>query len=145
MVLTTLMGVRFAGGITGLLVLLLVLALISVLFTTLSLTLAFALRRHFELISIVMIISLPMVFMSTAFAPMAYMPSWLKFIVAFNPITLAVEPLRAVYFSADWTWGATVFSSPIADFNIATCLLVLLLLNLIMSFLARGVIRRKLF
>lgn len=144
MLITTVMGVHFAGGLLGLGVLLLVLGLISLLFTTLSLTLAFVLRRHFELISIVMIISLPMVFMSTAFAPMDYMPSWLKVIVALNPITQAVEPLRAVYFHADWTFSATIFSGPLGSFSIATCTLVLVILNLLLGWMARGVIGKKL-
>lgn len=144
MLLTTVMGVRFAGGLGGLLMLFGVLGLVSLLFTTLSLTLAFVLRRHFELISIVMIISLPMVFMSTAFAPMDYMPSWLKLLVALNPITQAVEPLREVYFNASWSFGGTIFSGPLGDFSVATCTGVLIGLNVLMGWMARRVIGKKL-
>jgi len=144
MLITAVMGVRFAGGLGGIAVLFMVLGLVSLLFTTLSLTLAFLLRRHFELISIVMIISLPMVFMSTAFAPMDYMPSWLKLLVALNPITQAVEPLREVYFNNAWTFGGTIFSGPLGNFSITTCTGALVVLNLIMGWMARRVIGKKL-
>jgi len=144
MLITTVMGVRFSGGLLGLAVLLGILALVTLLFTTLSLTLAFLLRRHFELISIVMIISLPMVFMSTAFAPMDYMPAWLKLLVALNPITQAVEPLREVYFNSAWTVGGTIFSGPLGNFSIGTCTIALVILNGVMAWLARRVIGKKL-
>ena len=143
-VLTAIMGVRFQGGAAGALVVILSLGLVSILFTTLSLTLAFLLRRHFELISIVMIISLPMAFISTAFAPVDYMPGWLTALVSINPVTLAVEPLREVFFQADWTWTGTVYSSPVASYSVATCLIVLVSLNLLMGWLASSVIRKKL-
>lgn len=144
MILTTLMGVRFHGGLVGLAILLLTLGLVSLLFTTLSLTFAFMLRRHFELISIVMIISLPMVFMSTAFAPVEYMPSWLKLLVGLNPITMAVEPMRAVYFDGNWNMSQAVFACPLGDFSITACLIGLVILNGIMAVLAKGVIGKKL-
>ncbi len=144
MVLTALLGVRFQGGALGLLALVSTLALISLLFTTLSLTLAFMLRRHFELISIIMIISLPMAFISTAFAPVSYMPSWLAVPVAVNPITFAVEPLRAVFFDPSWRWGEVIFEAPYADFSMAGCLGALALLNVLMGLAARSVIRKKL-
>lgn len=105
MVLTAVLGVRFAGGLGGILVLGLILALVSILFTTLSLTMAFVLRKHFELISLIMIVSLPIVFVSTAFASLSFMPAWLTFPVSLNPITLAVEPIREVFFNSNWTLG----------------------------------------
>jgi len=143
-VLTTIMGVYIKGGLLGGMVIVLTLALVSLLFTTLSLTLAFVLRRHFELISIVMIISLPMAFISTAFAPVKYMPAWLTWPVSLNPVTLAVEPLRAVFFDSGWSWGATIYQAPFADMSVTSCLVVLGLGNLLIGYLARGVIARKL-
>jgi len=144
MVLTALMGGRFQGGPAGMLVLVAALGLVSILFTTLRLTLAFMLRRHFELISIVMIISLPMAFISTAFAPVTYMPAWLKALVSVNPVTLTVEPLRAGFFDASWSWTATIYDSPLASYSLVTCLLLLVFLNLLMSQFAWSVIRKKL-
>ncbi|MDJ0839001.1 MAG: ABC transporter permease [Acidobacteriota bacterium] len=142
--LTAIMGVRMSGGPMGMVVIIAVLALISLLFTTLSLTLAFMLKRHFELISIVMIISLPMAFISTAFAPVDYMPTWLTWFVAVNPITLAVEPLREVFFTAQWTWSESIFAAPFGNLSVTACLIALLVLNLLMSLAARGVIGKKL-
>ena len=148
MVLTTILGVRFAGGLGGILVLTTVLALVSILFTTLSLTLAFVMRRHFELISIIMIISLPIVFVSTSFASLSFMPAWLTYPVSFNPITLAVEPIREVFFNADWSWGNIIFTAPteepVLKFSIATCIIVLGVLNLLMAWMAKKAIGKKL-
>lgn len=144
LVLTAIMGVRFQGGLMGFAVLILVLGLITLLFTTLSLTMAFILRKHFELISLIMIISLPMVFISSAFAPLEYMPTWITWPVSINPITLAVEPLRAVFFNADWSFGAVVFEAPFADLSLTLCLVILVGLNLLMAWMAKGVIAKKL-
>ena len=148
MVLTAVMGVRFAGGPGGFLILFTVLALVSTLFTTLSLTLAFILKRHFELISIIMIISLPIMFTSTAFASITFMPAWLTFPVSLNPITLAVEPIRAVFFDSGWTLSRVIFTAPVEEpvlkFSIGVCLLVLILLNVLMSWAAKLAIGKKL-
>ncbi len=148
MVLITILGVRFQGGFAGALVLIAALGLVSVLFTTLSLTLAFMLRRHFELISLIMIISLPVVFVSTAFASLSFMPAWLTFPVSLNPITLTVEPIREVFFNPNWTLSGEIFTAPtenpVFKFSINTCLLALGVLNLLMIGAARSVIGKKL-
>ena len=144
LLLTAVMGVSFQGGFMGLLVLLLSIGLVSLIFTTLSLLLAFLLRYHFELISLVMIVSLPMMFISTAFAPMEFMPTWLQYFVSLNPISMAVEAMRAVFFNADWTWSGAVFDSPIAGFSVGGCLGILALVNLAVTLLARSVFSKKL-
>ena len=142
-VLTVLMGVHIQVGPGELLVIVATLAMITLLFTTLSLTLAFLLRRHFELISIVMIVSLPIAFVSTAFAPVDFMPAWLAWLVAINPVTFAVEPLRQVFFEP-WTWTGGIFPAPYGMLSITGCLIALAVLNLIMALLARAVILKKL-
>lgn len=143
-VLTLIMGVRLGGGVMGLGVMVIALGLISLLFTTFSLTLAFALRKHFELISIVMIISLPMAFISTAFAPVEYMPTWLSWFVSINPVTLAVEPLRAVFFQSDWSMGAGIYQAPYGHLSVGACLIIMAVMNVIAAFLAKGIISKKL-
>lgn len=142
--ITAIMGVKFQGGVGGVLTVLAVLGLITLLFTTLSLMLAFILRYHFELLSIILIVSLPLVFISTAFAPVAYMPTWLTYFVTLNPITHAVEPLRAVYQNADWSLTAGIFDSPFGPLSIATCLVVLAALNLLTGLGARKIVQRRL-
>ncbi|MCB1042176.1 MAG: ABC transporter permease [Acidobacteria bacterium] len=144
LVVTTLMGVSFAGGLSGLLVVCLTLVFITAIFTTFSLMLAFALRYHFELLAIVMIVSLPILFLSTAFAPVEFMPGWLKVLVSLNPVTLAVEPIRAVSLQADWTWQTVIYDSPFVDFSVAGCLVALVVLQVVVSLLAAAVIKRKL-
>lgn len=143
-VLTAVMGVRFQGGFSGVLLVLLVLGLITWLFTTFSLILAFVLKYHFQLLSIILIISLPLVFISTAFAPVEYMPTWITYFVSINPITLAVEPLREVYQQPEWTFGSGIFSSAFGEFSVASCIFILLGLNVLAALLARQTIKKHL-
>ncbi|MBD0362399.1 MAG: ABC transporter permease, partial [Coleofasciculus sp. C3-bin4] len=59
-------------GIIGLIVFLLVVGV-----TALSLGLAFALPGHIELIAVIFVTNLPLLFASTALAPLSFMPRWL--------------------------------------------------------------------
>ena len=65
--------------------------------TALSLGLAFALPGHIELIAVIFVANLPLLFASTALAPLSFMPSWLGWLAALNPLTFAIEPIRAAY------------------------------------------------
>ncbi|MCB1052433.1 MAG: ABC transporter permease [Acidobacteria bacterium] len=143
LVLTALMGVRFQGGLFGFAVLIAIILLITFLFTTISLILAFSLRYHFELLSLIMIVSLPMVFLSSAFAPMSYMPGWLQGLVCFNPITLAVEPMRALFFNPDWQMSQPLLDGPLGHWSFSTCLFILVGFCALFLFLARPVTNRK--
>lgn len=141
---TSVMGVRFQGGISGALLVLTVLALITLLFTTFSLTLAFVLRYHFELISLIMIVSLPMMFISTAFAPIDFMPAWLTYPVTANPITLAVEPIRLAFFQPENLTSGAGFASPVGVLSPWVCVAILAAFNLPMILAARVAINKKL-
>ena len=68
-----------------------------------SLGLGFLFRRHFEMLAVVMIITLPLIFLSSAFAPMERLPELVRNLVLFNPVTMAIEPLRMVYTDAAWS------------------------------------------
>lgn len=141
---TYVMGVRFSGGIAGFLVLILVLGLITLMFTTLSLMLAFVLRQHFELISLIMIVSLPLMFTSTAFAPLEFMPTWLAWFANINPITLAVEPLRTVFFDADWQMSTVMMKDAPLSLRVDVTLGILAVMNATLLVMARSVISKKL-
>lgn len=138
------LGVRFQGGALGALVGLAALLLVILGFTALSLGLAFQFRRHFEMLAVVMIVTLPTVFLSSAFAPLAKLPEWLRGLVLLNPVTLAIEPLRLVYSRSDWS-----FATPLADTWLgaptpAACLAGLAVFVLLAAAWSRRVLRRKL-
>lgn len=105
---TSLLGVAFHGGLAGALVGLAALVLVILGFTSASLGLAFMFKRHFEMLAVVMIVTLPLIFLSSAFAPLERLPELVRNLVIFNPVTMAIEPLRMVYTSSDWSLGAVL-------------------------------------
>jgi ABC-2 type transport system permease protein len=98
------MGVRVATGVAGWLVLLGIAALLAVALTAIFLMLAFQGPGHTTFFSITGFISLPLVFMSNAFAPLDAMPYWMAQVARFNPLTHAIEVARAIITSG-WRTG----------------------------------------
>lgn len=111
------LGVRFQGGLAGALLGAAVLLLVIAGFTSLSLALAFRFRRHFEMLAVIMLVTLPLVFLSSAFAPLERLPAVLRNLVVLNPVTMAIEPLRMVFTDPDWSLGrplAETVAGPLA-------------------------------
>ena len=52
---------------------------------------------HIELIALIFVINLPLLFASTALAPISFMPNWLGWLASLNPLTFAIEPIRIAY------------------------------------------------
>ena len=111
-------------GPAGLLLVLVTLLLLVFAVTALSLGLAFALPGHIELIAVIFVANLPLLFASTALAPLSFMPSWLGWLAALNPLTFAIEPIRAAY-AGDLSLSAVVLEAPYGTLNTATCLGIL--------------------
>ncbi|MEW6745819.1 MAG: ABC transporter permease [Planctomycetota bacterium] len=142
---TALLGVSFQGGLMGWLVLGTVLALVTMGFTAISLALAFLFKQHFEMIAFVMLVTLPLIFLSSAFAPIDYLPDWLRHLVLLNPVTLGVEPLRLVYLHADWSLGGAVLEdSLVGSVSSWHCLAGLALFTALAVLLNRRVLSRRL-
>ncbi|NES71965.1 MAG: ABC transporter permease, partial [Okeania sp. SIO2D1] len=117
-------GLLGAGlpNVLGLATITLIVLLLVIGVTALSLGLAFALPGHIELIAVIFVTNLPLLFASTALAPLSFMADWLKIVAALNPLTYAIEPIRYLYLHNDWTlgtttmetfWGAITFSNAI--------------------------------
>nr|YP_009774017.1 ABC-2 type transporter [Caulacanthus okamurae]QIZ74634.1 ABC-2 type transporter [Caulacanthus okamurae] len=68
--------------------------LITLSIASVSICLAFLLPGHIELLALILIINLPMLFSSTALAPLSFMPYWLQIIASINPLTYAIEIIR---------------------------------------------------
>ena len=111
-------------GPAGLLLVLVTLLLLVFAVTALSLGLAFALPGHIELIAVIFVTNLPLLFASTALAPLSFMPTWLGWLAALNPLTFAIEPIRAAY-SGELSFSAVVLQAPYGDLTTATCLVIL--------------------
>ncbi|MBE9222172.1 ABC transporter permease [Cyanobacterium stanieri LEGE 03274] len=93
--------------------------------TGLSLGLAFALPGHIELLAVIFVINLPLLFASTALAPMAFMANWLQIIASLNPLTYAIEPIRYIYQNGDWNLASIVVNTPWTEINFGVVLLLL--------------------
>nr|WDA98975.1 ORF163 [Sciadococcus taiwanensis] len=81
----------------GLLLVSLIILLLTVGITSISLLLAFLLPGHVELLATLLVINLPLLFASTALAPLHFMPAWLQIVASLNPLTYAIEPVRYLY------------------------------------------------
>ena len=79
-----------------LLYILIIIFLISFSTSSISICLAFVLPGHIEFLAFTLIINLPMLFSSTALAPLSFMPHWLQIIASINPLTYAIESIRYI-------------------------------------------------
>ncbi len=107
-------------SLIGLLILLLVLGV-----TALSLGLTFSLPGHIELIAVIFVTNLPLLFASTALAPLSFMPGWLRVVASLNPLSYAIEPIRYIYLHPDWQFGSVVMQTDWGAVSLGTCVLIL--------------------
>ncbi|WP_287129136.1 ABC transporter permease [Candidatus Cyanaurora vandensis] len=129
MTASTLLGAKLAAGLGGLLVIGLVVMLLVIGFTALSIGLAFVVPGHIEALGLLLVLNLPLLFASTALAPLAFMPPWLQWVATLNPLTWAIEPVRYLYSAADWSWTSTVLVAPWATLSLESCLVALLIFD----------------
>lgn len=131
-------GTRSIGtGDAALIALTVVLFVIGI--TAVSIALAFLLRAHFEMLSLIQVVALPLVFASTALVPLAVMPRWLQWVALFNPMTYAIEAVRVAMMGGDF-W-AHVLLTPVGALSAAGCAGVLAGLDLAMMLGAGAVVR----
>lgn len=98
-----LLGARFDGGLTGLIVLLLCGVLVALPFGALSNAMALVIRRQESVIGASNFVLLPMTFLSPVFMAPALMPRWIQRLARYNPVTWSVEASRsALSASPDW-------------------------------------------
>ncbi len=113
------------AGLPNVLGILLIMAIVMVLVlavTSLSLALAFSLKGHVELIAVILVTNLPLLFASTALAPISFMPTWLQWIALLNPLSYAIEPIRYIYQHPDWNLNAIAIVAPWGSVSLIGCL-----------------------
>ncbi len=130
-------------GIAGLSAIALIVLLIVLGVTALSLGLAFALPGHIELIAVIFVTNLPLLFASTALAPLNFMAGWLQIIACLNPLTYAIEPIRYLYQNGDWAISSAVMNTPWLSFSFGTVLLILLAFDALILFTIQPLLRRR--
>jgi ABC-2 type transport system permease protein len=112
--------------------------------TALSLALAFALPGHIELIAVIFVTNLPLLFASTALAPLAFMPKWLQVIASLNPLSYAIEPIRYLYTHPTWNLASPVMPTSWATISFGGALLVLVVFDAIVLLAIQPLLRRRL-
>ncbi|AFZ32888.1 ABC-2 type transporter [Gloeocapsa sp. PCC 7428] len=130
--------------ITGLGVITLVVFLLALGVTALSLGLAFALPGHIELIAVIFVTNLPLLFASTALAPLSFMPKWLQVVATLNPLSYAIEPIRYLYTHSDWNLSSIVMQAPWGTITFGGALLVLFGFSLVALLSIQPLLRKSL-
>jgi ABC-2 type transport system permease protein len=130
-------------SVAGLLLITLIVFLIVLGVTALSLGLAFALPGHIELIAVIFVTNLPLLFASTALAPLSFMAKWLQVVASLNPLTYAIDPIRYLYFNQVWSLGSVVLNTPWFSLNFVGILLILLGFDLLVLLSIQPLLRRR--
>jgi ABC-2 type transport system permease protein len=112
-------------GVAGLGIIALIIVLLVLGVTALSLGFTFALPGHIELIAVIFVINLPLLFASTALAPLGFMPAWLQTVACLNPLTYAIEPIRYLYNHSQWDLASIVLEAPWGAISFGTSLAIL--------------------
>ena len=102
--LATLLGVRLATGLPGVAMILVIGMLFGLGLIAISLSLAFTMGGHGDFFSLIGFITLPLIFLSSALAPLEAMPGWMQMIARINPMTYTIEAVRALILDG-WAWG----------------------------------------
>ena len=129
---------------TGLCAIALIVFLLALGVTAISLGLAFALPGHIELIAVIFVTNLPLLFASTALAPLSFMPGWLQVIATLNPLSYAIEPIRYLYLHSSWGLNNIVMHAFWGDVTFGGALLVLLGFALVALLSIQPQLRRSL-
>lgn len=96
-------GARF-HNVAGVAVLVAVAGLLGAAFASLSNGVAVLTRQRETLIGIVTMVTLPLVFLSSALMQQSLLPNWIRWIARFNPVNWAAEAGRSAA-GADADWG----------------------------------------
>ena len=142
MFISFLLGYGFPNFL-GLGIVLITLMLLVLFVTSISLCLAFVLPGHIELIALIFVINLPLLFASTALAPISFMPNWLGWVASVNPLTLAIEPIRVAY-SSSLNLDLIALHAPYGDLSSRNCISLLFLFTLISLIIIRPLLNKKL-
>jgi ABC-2 type transport system permease protein len=134
-------GIPNAAGLSAIALIVFLLALGV---TALSLGLAFSLPGHIELIAVIFVTNLPLLFASTALAPLSFMPKWLQVVATLNPLSYAIEPIRYLYTHETWGLNSLVMQAFWGDVTFGGAILVLLGFALVALLSIQSRLRRTL-
>lgn len=110
LILAYLLGAQFETGIPGILLIFVIVALFGLAWSGISLAIGLRTKSAETVFGLGGILTFPLLFMSSALVPTALMPSWMQAVSEVNPITYAVDAVRALTLTGfDWTKILTAF------------------------------------
>jgi ABC-2 type transport system permease protein len=97
-------GVTYATGIPGILLILLTVAFFGLAWSGISLAIGMKTRSAETVFAIGGFITFPLLFLSTALVPQSFQPQWIQVVSMFNPISYAVNACRVLMITGfDWS------------------------------------------
>ncbi len=99
------LGARVGTGIAGLAAICLILFMFGCLLSSFSITVAMLTPDYDTYSAINGLISMPLFFASTALMPYSSMPGWMRIIAGVNPVSHAIDSVRALFLG---NWGAGI-------------------------------------
>jgi ABC-2 type transport system permease protein len=127
--LALIIRVNLSVNVAGVVGVFAVAILLAMCFSSLSMLIASLLKTRERMMGVGQVITMPLFFASNAIYPISLMPSWLQAIAIANPLTYAVDALRAMLLTGDYS-------------DLFTDLLVLSLYTVILIALASLTIKR---
>nr|ARW69394.1 hypothetical protein [Polysiphonia sp.] len=112
--------------------------------STISIFNALTLPGHVEFIALTtLLINLPILFSSTALAPLSFMPTWLQAICCINPLTYATEIIRNQNLSKTIESTTEIINTEWLTISIQQGILVLVLLSIFSILFVKKIIKYK--
>ena len=102
-VIAVIMGLDIASGAGGVLFTIFLIILLGMGFSAFSNGLALVFQRQETLIAVINFVSLPVMFLTSAFVPPDFLPRWLQIVRQGNPVEYAVIGVRSLV-NEGWVW-----------------------------------------
>ena len=118
--------------------------LITVIISSISLGLAFILPGHIEFLAFILIINLPMLFASTALAPLYFMPYWLQIISKLNILTYAIEAIRFITLTTHNYYNTSIIDTFGINLNLSHIFILFIFMNFLNTIIVTHLINQKL-
>lgn len=141
--MTKLMGNSIPNFKNGFIITL-ALLLLSHSVTNISLLLAFILPGHIELLACLVMINLPLLFSSTALAPLLFMPSWLQVLASLNPLSYTIEVVRYAYLHEFCYNNSIAMQTVWGSIRIIDAYIIMIIINIICLVMVDKVIAKRL-
>ena len=87
--------------------------------------------------------NLPLLFASTALAPLEFMSKWLQVVASLNPLTYAIEPIRYIYMHSDWALNSVIMHNPWFAVNFVSIVVILLGFDALILLAIQPLLKRR--